>query len=453
MSPISLLTPILGGGIQNVNFVNGRVLTAADLTAERNANLQRQRLLGNCAGEGIVSGLEVTLAGSSVSFGQQVAHVTAGLAVNRNGDVLQLPADTDVALAVSTQSAPATSGLFAPCQPPQTQLSNPGVYILTVLPASGYQGQAPVTQLNSGGLATTCTSQYATAGVQFRLAPVTLANTGTGLQPALYALANQILTQLNANASASTVAPALSQLRNGLAHVCFGTEALAGYAANPFAGLPQSSSLETYGLVDEQRTSGLITDCEVPLAIMYWSPQGVQFVDMWSVRRSLIPAPPSEYWPLPSGGRRAAEGLAMFLQFQDHASSLLSALDITTLASVAAVNYFLYLPPVGLLQTGNVTPSAGFDYLQFFSGRTYRSPVFIEGARIAGIFRTAFLYPPIDLSKNELLWAYQVRENQQLIDNNGAGAAPLYLLFTNGQIPFQGEARYDLNYFNYANYF
>lgn len=46
MSAVSLLTPILNGGIQNVNFVNGRVLTAADLTAERSANLQRQRLLG-----------------------------------------------------------------------------------------------------------------------------------------------------------------------------------------------------------------------------------------------------------------------------------------------------------------------------------------------------------------------------------------------------------------------
>jgi len=32
-SPVSLLTPILNGGIQNVNFVNGRVLTASDMTA------------------------------------------------------------------------------------------------------------------------------------------------------------------------------------------------------------------------------------------------------------------------------------------------------------------------------------------------------------------------------------------------------------------------------------
>ena len=53
MSAVSLLTPILTGGIQNVNFVNGRVLTAADMTAERTANLQRQRLLGTCIGAGV----------------------------------------------------------------------------------------------------------------------------------------------------------------------------------------------------------------------------------------------------------------------------------------------------------------------------------------------------------------------------------------------------------------
>jgi hypothetical protein len=53
MSAVSLLTPILTGGIQNVNFVNGRVLTAADMTAERTANLERQRLLGTCVGDGV----------------------------------------------------------------------------------------------------------------------------------------------------------------------------------------------------------------------------------------------------------------------------------------------------------------------------------------------------------------------------------------------------------------
>jgi hypothetical protein len=453
MSAVGLLTPILNGGIQNVNFVNGRVLTASDMTAERTANLQRQRLLGTSLGDGVGAGFEVTLSASSVAGGQQVVHVTAGVAVNRNGDVLQLVSDTDVTLTAALQSASAGPGLFAPCQPPQTQLTNPGIYVLTVMPASGFQGQVPVTQLNSGGVGTCCTSQYATAGVQFRLVQVNLTSTGTGLQPTLYALANQIQASLNTGATAASLAPQLSQLQNGLAHVFFGTEALAGFAANPFPASAQASPFDSYGMIDSLRTTGLMTDCDVPLAIAYWSTQGIQFVDMWPVRRPVFPLAASEEWPLFSGRRRAAEGLAMFLQFQDQLASLASALATSALSSVAATNYFYYLPAAGFIPVGNINPSAGFDYLEFLNNRTYRNPVYIEGLKLETILRSSFLYSPIDLSKQEMLWVYQVRDNQEAIDNNVTPAPPLYMLFTNGQIAFQGKARYDLNYFNYANYF
>jgi hypothetical protein len=451
MSAVTLLSPILNGGIQNVNFVNGRVLTAEDMTAERTATLQRQRLLGNCVGDGVHAGLEVTLSSSSVAYGQQTVHVTAGVAVNRNGDVMQLPSDTDLTLAATLPTAPTNGGLFKVCQPPQTQLTNPGIYVLTILPASGYQEQVPVAQLNSAGVANSCSSRFATAGVQFRLTLVSLTSTGSGLQPTLYALANQIQTQLNAGASAVTMTPLLSQFRNGLAHVCFGTEALAGYAANPFPPTSQDSPLDTYGLIDSLRTANLMTDCEVPLAIMYWSLQGIQFIDLWSVRRPVFAATASEFWPVFGGRRRMVEGLAMFLQFQEQIAGLLSALGTAAL-SVAATEYFYYLPSAGFLPVGNVNPSAGFDYIEFFSNRTYRNPVFMEGARLDALFRAAFNYPPIDLSNKEMLWVYQVRENQEAIDNNSTPAPPLYMVFTSGRVGFQGEAQYDLNYFNYANY-
>ena len=58
MSMTTLLSPILNGGIQNINFVNGRVSTAEDMTAERKASLQRQRLMGTCVGDGVAYGLE-----------------------------------------------------------------------------------------------------------------------------------------------------------------------------------------------------------------------------------------------------------------------------------------------------------------------------------------------------------------------------------------------------------
>src|SRR5947209_11795385 len=119
MSAVSLLTPILNGGIQNVNFVNGRILTASDMTAERTANLRRQRLLGSCVGDGVAYGLAVTLSSSSVPFGKQLVHVTAGAALNRNGDVLKLASDTGGTLTAPPPSAATDPGLFDPCAPPQ----------------------------------------------------------------------------------------------------------------------------------------------------------------------------------------------------------------------------------------------------------------------------------------------------------------------------------------------
>ena len=76
----------------------------------------------------------------------------------------------------------------------------------------------------------------------------------------------------------------------------------------------------------------------------------------------------------------------------------------------------------------------------------------MEGARLERLIRTSFLYPPIDLSNKEMLWLYQVRENQQAIDAGSSTPPKLYMVFANGHIPFQGEAQYDLNYWNYANF-
>jgi hypothetical protein len=444
MSAVNLLTPILQGGIQNVNFVNGRVLTAADMTAERTANLQRQRLLGMCVGDGVASGFEVTLSSSSVSFGTQVVHVTAGVAVNLNGDVLQLASDTDVTLATPTQAAPANSGLFAPCQPPQTQLTNPGIYVLTVMPASGYQGQAPVTQLSSNGVATSCTSQYSTAGVQFRLAQLTLASTGAGLQPTLYALANQIQAQLNNNASAASVAPALSQLRNGLAYACFGVEQLEAYANNPFEFLSQTTPV--YGLIDQARSTNLLTSCEVALALLYWTPGGLQFIDLWSVRRRLTEGAITEQWPLLVGDRRRSEAEAMFLQFEDQVQSLIGS--GASLASVTADGYFMYLPPAGILPvTGDGisivtgTPATpAFDMPGFFGAHASQDVATTDGDLLRALFSTSLDYEPMQLTETGEIQLYLIWENLQAV--NQGGNTPLVIVFASPAMRYQGIARF-----------
>jgi len=170
------------------------------------------------------------------------------------------------------------------------------------------------------------------------------------------------------------------------------------------------------------------------------------------VRRPVFATTASEFWPVFSGRRRAVEGLAVFLQFQNQVASLPSMLGASQLGTVAADSFFYYLPPAGFIPLGSANLSAGFDYLQFFSGRTYRNPVFMEGARLDSLFHSSFMYPPIDLSNQEMLWAYLVRENAEGIANDGTSAPVPYMVFTGGRVAFQGEAQYDLNYFNYANF-
>jgi hypothetical protein len=441
MSTVNLLTPILSGGIQNVNFVDGRVLTAADMTAERTANLQRQRLLGTCIGDGVASGFEVTLSPSSVPYGTQVVHVTAGVAVNLNGDGVQLASDTDVTLAGSGPAAPASSGLFTPCQPPQTQLTNPGIFILTVMPASGYQGQAPMVNLNSNGVATSCTSQYATAGVQFRLVMATLNPSASNLQSSLLALATQIQNQLASGASSASVASALSQFQNGLAYVCFGTDTLASFPANPFPPASQPSPYDSYGLVDTMRSAGLVTDCEVPLALIYWTPAGIQFVDMWSVRRYPTARLLDSGWPLFVGNRHRNEVEAMFLQFQSQLQGIVSTAP--NLSSVIAAQYFDYLPPAGIIPIAGSGGSPGFTYPTFFQQQPYHPPIFVLSSRVDSIVRTALPYPPVNLQNNEAIWLYQPVQ--------GTNSAP-YLVFTNINVPYQGDARFDVTSWNYGNF-
>jgi hypothetical protein len=204
-------------------------------------------------------------------------------------------------------------------------------------------------------------------------------------------------------------------------------------------------------LIDQLRAAQTITGCEVPLAVLYWTAtDGVVFVDMWSVRRALVSKDLLDTWAPGAGRRRVVEGIAMFLQFQQQLNDLAGAAPAINPLSVKVTDYFRYLPASGLLPIGNVTGD-GFDYLQFLSGRTYRNPVFMDGTRVERLIHTSFLYPAIDLSNQEMLWLYQVRENQQSFDS-GANQPQLYMVFANGHIPFQGEAQYDLSYWNYANF-
>ena len=246
-------------------------------------------------------------------------------------------------------------------------------------------------------------------------------------------------------------------MRNGLAHACFGTDTLSSYPATPFARLPEASSFDTYGLVDAQRAAGLITDCEVPLALAYWSQQGIQFVDMWSVRRPVTPAASGDLSGIPGQSpdltpRRHSDALAVYLQFEAHISNLVANLSPAALSSATVSDYFLYLPPAGIVVQTGLGPS-GVTPSQFFSGRITRGPFFIEGARLASLLKNSLHYAPIDLSHDlQMIWLYVIRENMQGASSSIANTTAPALVFTSGYIPYQAEPQCNLSHWNFANF-
>jgi hypothetical protein len=463
MSATGLYTPITTGGILNINFVNGRLLTAEDMSGLQAANAQQHQQLARAIGEGVAHGLEVSLAPSSLPK-NPVVRITRGLAFNRRGQAAALSTDyVDVTLVRSADVQASSAGLFAECPPPQPLLQNTnlGLYVLTVMPASSYQGSVMTVDLNSPGVASSCSSRYAAEGVKFQLDPMQI---GTGdpstvrgqlaalaamLEPLLATLAN--LSGAAQSQMAIQIAPQLSLFRNLAAHLCFGTEALQQFPQGIFPGLGPAFP-STYSALDDMRAAGLLTDCEIPLALVYWTSGGLVFLDAWAVRRPLIPPGASQKWAPLVSPRRLRESIAIFLEFQNQIASLAGTLPGPTLTSAKATDFFRFLPPLGFLPLFGSRGVSGFDPVQFFNGRTVRNPVFIEGSREESLLLESFAFPPMDFANQEMTWLYWVRENAESIATSLAQAPQPYLIFTNGQMRFEGPANYDLSYWDYANY-
>ncbi len=445
MSSIEILKPFLDGGIQSTNFFNGRLLTAEDLSLDRAVNRLQQQQLGQAIGDGVVSGLQVKLAATSQTSNPTIT-VSAGLALNRKGQTLSLSSDVDVVL-VSQQgptASAADAGMFQVCSAPAATpaFTGYGAYILALSSASGFAGQAPVNGIPPGNTTMAqCGSKYIVEGVKFGLVQLDI-NTLPNISDATRATLKQLMNQGD---------PAsLSLLRNLLAHLCFGTEERAGFVSDPFGLANGVSPYATSGALDTLRSLGRLTDCDVPLALLYWTTSGVRFVDMGSVRRRPVSGPPSQYWPFVPAGGYPSIGEVVSVQFQEHLASLLQPGRLPT--ALRAIDYFRYFPAVGAIPFANTSSASGFDYLQFFQGVTYRDPVYIEGAKFEHLIRDSLSYRPVDLSSHEMLWLYLVRENMQTIAENTFNPPQAYILFASGHIPYLGDARFDLGHWEYSNF-
>lgn len=399
----SLHEPILEG-IKNIHFFNGRLLTAEDMQAEQNANRQQHAQLGKAIGAGVVSGLEVVLKTAD----PPALKVTAGCAVNRLGQVIELKNDEDEIALTITESEHGEAGeLFSDCDAVvsaslDSDLDN-GVFVLTVSPVSDYEGEAPKHETFNEGTATGCGRRYVVEGVQFRL--VAMKNA-----PAL---------------SGSEDLAGLSRYRSTLAHWFFHTDELTDFPDAPFPlsnGVAESP-WTAYGPLDEALNSDAgsgiaeaseseLLACETPLAVLCWDGSvGIRLLDMWPVRRRLTSAFADRAWPFFTQERRLAEAHAVFLHFQAHLAWLES--EGVDLSDANAKTYFRYLPPAGVL------PLARFDRDTFFEDFE-TDQVRMDAAFVRSLLHHSFLAEPIDLDSPALprLELYQLDE-----------AAPDYLIF------------------------
>ena len=113
--------------------------------------------------------------------------------------------------------------------------------------------------------------------------------------------------------------------------------------------------------------------------------------------------------------------------------------------TVEARTRFDRLPAAALVPVGGETFAIG----AFFAGMTVRGPVFIEGDKLAALLQLSFRYPPIDVASPEAVWLYVVRDNVQASNGGDAGQV---VMFSNGHMPYAGDARFDLSYWNFANF-
>jgi hypothetical protein len=295
------------------NFVNGRVLTAADLSTSQQTLRTRDTQIGQAAGSGVVQGLWVTGTATTLT-------VAAGLAVAASGEPVTVGTSVTLPLTL-TQAAAATSrATFSCCTPAGSTSSTSiavGCYLLTALPACQLQGQSPVAVAPGATTAPGCAAAWMLEGVFFKAIPLAV------------------------DADVDFVTVDDDNRRNLLAHWCLGSEQLASLAVDPFTFDAAYSGLDGLDPAD-------LTPDDVPLAVFYWNGQAVGFVDNWSARRRVTAQDPvGSPWSALTGDRRLADGQARFLQFQDQAAELVSA---GTASVTVATDVFPLLPPVGFLQ-------------------------------------------------------------------------------------------------------
>ena len=443
-----LLTPVLDESLRTIHYFNGRVLYAEDLRREQETSRRRHELLGALHGEGVAYGLEVSLLPGEPL--PRTVTIRPGLALNRKGQLLHLSQQIDLAIAPEVAPATVEGALFRDCRAGTALPDGLGPYLLTVSPAAEYAERIPYVGIGDGGMSSSCGRRFVVEGVQFRLVYLD-PDDGPAVPESIRAPLHELMLL------ATLTPPQRARLRNLLAHWCLGTDSVPPAFARSLYDLLARGHTEPirYGPLDalydaEDDAPNRLTGCDVPLALLYWTNSGIQFVDMWAVRRRLHRRADAAHPPVPAVDRRTAECEAAFLQFQHHLADLMQPGQLRdVMASHRVRDLFHFLPPAGVVpvQSG---AARGVTAEFFFDAFAHRPPEFVDGAQLRWLMEAAARYPPLAVGTGELLWLYQVRLNRQARDE-GSDAEP-YLVFASGHLPYQAAPRFDLARWDYSTY-
>ena len=381
---IDLDQVVLDGGRRFVNFFEGRILTGRDLRDEQSAARQGRNALGRGIGAGVIHGFEVTDATPSGIGAVPTVRVAAGLAINRDGQTLDLKAERTVRLAVLDPDSPnQDAGAFDLCADQPSTSDAPtaeGFHLLTVAPATGYQEEAPKSGLEDAGSAGGCGRRYVTLGLRFRLVrfdPALIAGGGLGAEIAAL--------------SSATSTTARSRLRSLVAHLGLGTGERGDFPDDPFSrDASGASDLLNWGLEATLGTGddAKLETCEIPLAVLRLRGGQFSFIDMSSVRRAPYTPAISRHWPLIGSFERHETDMATVFQFQEHLRWLLQ--DEGVAPTLTATEYFSHLPPVGFLpfpSAANFLPDAP-------------PPIDLDPRRLIPLTEEALAYPAVELTSS-----------------------------------------------------
>lgn len=435
MSVKNLLDPIIEQGIKNTNFFEGRLLAGQDMRDQQEANREHDRYLGRAIGQGIIEGLEVELdeEHDGSDGNPPVVIVKSGLAINAEGDVFGLP-ENDITLALSRSvDAPKIdiADFYACAGPPGHQhLPNGvGIYILVMSPTSGYREKALKSGLGDEGVAKGCGSKYVQEGVQFRLVEVSIdALTAVdGLSDETRnELKNNYLDDVNPVSRKQEDIARMSKLRNILAHICFGTE----WVLNKDNCKSKRDDIEVNQDIRSVLGSlGIITNCDVVLSLMYWTLEGIAFIDLWSVRRVLDKNIKNGYFLPCSNSFSSNEMSAMQMQFNDHVEFLLSeSKKYPEVSNYYLSDLFKHVPPVGVLPAIGGGSKYGFNIDKTFDGMSTGSTTVLSEDDVEKLLFRCRELRPVVVSKTDYMQLYWNKVNLQNV--NAGLTSQLYVVFS-----------------------